>query len=518
VKFWLLIFSALLAFNARAVNDGADVLVVYNSSMAESKDVADHYASMRNVPASQVFGVALPRTEVISRAQYREQLEQPVLKFVEDKKLFTFAHSKLSSATIRYIVLCYGVPLKIAPDPALSEKIDPKIDVLHRNNGAAVDAELATLPSIYKKLSHAGPLGNPTFRATNSAAMNPTTGVIMVARLDGPSAAIARSLVDKAVQAERDGLWGRAYIDMRGITNAGPLAQLDTNFLVAAQAAQRTGFETVVDTNSEPFSTSFPMSQIALFAGWGDENVTGPFTRAKVEFMPGAFAYALHSYDAATLRSTDTHWAGPFLAKGVTATMGAVDEPFADGNPDMAIFFTRWLMLHMTYGEAAYSSLSTVSWQDTVIGDPLYSPFRKAGEQRHKELANRGSKLVEWSHLSVVNINIALDTPLGELIKYLNAEPTTKTSAILSEKLGDMYQAIGKPESSIHEYRQALKLNPSPQQEVRLRLALVNKLIAAGKKTEALAELEEFQKHCRDYPDMAAIDRQISTLKQSSPQ
>ena len=40
------------------------------------------------------------------------------------------------------------------------------------------------------------------------------------------------------------------------------------------------------------------MSQIALYAGWYERNASGPFAQPKVEFMPGAFAYHLHSFSA----------------------------------------------------------------------------------------------------------------------------------------------------------------------------------------------------------------------------
>ncbi len=46
------------------------------------------------------------------------------------------------------------------------------------------------------------------------------------------------------------------------------------------------------------------MSHIAIYAGWYDGDVSGPFAAPKVEFMPGAFAYHLHSFSADTLRST----------------------------------------------------------------------------------------------------------------------------------------------------------------------------------------------------------------------
>ena len=46
--------------------------------------------------------------------------------------------------------------------------------------------------------------------------IKPENGVMMVARLDGPSPEIAMRLVDQAMEAEREGLWGRAYFDSRG--------------------------------------------------------------------------------------------------------------------------------------------------------------------------------------------------------------------------------------------------------------------------------------------------------------
>lgn len=508
------LFSALAA---RAFNDGRDVVVIYNSSMAESKNVAEHYAKMRDVPANQLTGFDLPRFQTISRAQYRDQLQDPLLKFLEKQELFTFKGDKLKEAKIRYFVLCYGVPLRIEADPSIKEKItDPKIQGLLANNGAAVDSELALLPYVHQKLPLFGPLNNPVYRGTNSAYFDPTNGVVMVARLDGPTPEIARSLVDKAITAERDGLWGRAYIDIQGTTNTG-FAEVDTNFLVAAEAAQRSGFDTVLDRSPQTFSAAFPMSQIALYAGLYDANVSGPFTRAKVEFMPGAFAYHLHSYNAADIHSATTHWVGPLLAKGATATMGTVDEPMLGGMPDMSIFFTRWLMLHLSYGEAAYGSLPVLSWQAIVIGDPLYRPFRKPPQQLHEELTKSGSKLVEWSHLKVVDLNLVTGVPIAELIQYLQQEPTTKTSAVLTEKLGDLFQMQGKTADSIAEYRKALNLNPTPQQEVRLRLLIMNKLLALGKTQEVPAELDQFKKHCPDYPELNILDHQVQRAISAPP-
>jgi len=78
----------------------------------------------------------------------------------------------------------------------------------------------------------------------------------MVTRLDGPSAEIARGLVDKAIEAETDGLWGRAYFDLRGVTDPG-YKPGDDWIRAASEICQRLGFETVVDEKPRHFLRSF---------------------------------------------------------------------------------------------------------------------------------------------------------------------------------------------------------------------------------------------------------------------
>src|SRR5205814_2823694 len=139
-----------------------------------------------------------------------------------------------------------------------------------------------------------------------------TKGLLMVTRLDGPSASIARGLVDKAMEAETNGVWGRAYIDSRGLTNGGYKVG-DDWMRQAAQAARQAGYETVLDEKPETFSAGYPMSQIALYLGWYDQQVSGPFTRPTVEFMPGALAYHLYSFSAQTIRASNQGWVAVLL-------------------------------------------------------------------------------------------------------------------------------------------------------------------------------------------------------------
>src|SRR5271165_214530 len=78
----------ITAQDAIAGGRGDEVVVVYNSKLAESKEVADHYAAARGVPAAQVMGFALPTIEAISRPEYTEHLEKPLLAALKKKSLF----------------------------------------------------------------------------------------------------------------------------------------------------------------------------------------------------------------------------------------------------------------------------------------------------------------------------------------------------------------------------------------------------------------------------------------------
>ena len=193
----------------RAENPGDEVVVVYNTRVPESKRVADYYAERRHVPTNQIFGFALSTGDDMSRQEYRNSLERPLADALENRKLWHIASEvypstngqpprvvwQVKESKIRYAVLCYGVPFRITHDPDLKESVTENLRPEMRRNGAAVDSELAFLPCIEQRLPLTGPLNNPFYGATNAASLHPTNGILLVARLDGPSAAIARGQV-----------------------------------------------------------------------------------------------------------------------------------------------------------------------------------------------------------------------------------------------------------------------------------------------------------------------------------
>lgn len=522
--FFLAVLLCFLVLGcASASGPGDEVIVIFNKNLPESKSVADHYAERREIPQSRVWGWDLPTTESMTRSEFEHKLEQPLLKKLRETKLLVYSSDRSArkggtnevpeQAVIRYATLCWGVPLKIASDPRLTEEGMDRIRPELRRNEASVDSELALVPLLRPKLALYGALPNPFYGTTNSAQLTPTNGILMVARLDGPTPEIARGLVDKAMEAERDGLWGRAYFDARGITNGNYLLG-DEWIRGSAQFTRRFGFETVLDDDPATFSPSFPMSQIALYAGWYDGGVSGPFTRAQVEFMPGAFAYHLHSFNAVTIRSAGANWVGPLLAKGVTATLGSVEEPYLEGTPDIRTFLIRWLYFGFSFGEAAYAAQNSLSWQTTVVGDPLYRPFGRKALEIHEDLQRRRSKLIEWSHLKVLNLNLAAGMPSQQIIEYLQNIPETATSAVLLEKMADLYLLKAKFREAADYYRKALDHSPSPQQQVRLMLSLARMFEFEGKEELAYSVYQDFVKTFPDYPDLVGIYRRLSPLSE----
>jgi uncharacterized protein (TIGR03790 family) len=514
--------------------EGPQAVVIYNTRLQESHDLAWYYAAQRGLPTNHVLGLDLPTDEAIGRQEFQDRLQRPLLTWLVNQGLFTIhtdSHtasrnrsgntgSRLIDARVRYLTLCYGVPVRILPEPGLIEANHKKLPEPLRRNEAAIDSELAILPSSISGLSLTGPITNPVYGRTNAHDLHPTNGVLMVGRIDGPDATIARGLIDKAIAAETNGLWGRAYFDLRGATD--PNFQVGERWLeTAANIVRRAGYQTIVDTNPATFSKSFPLSHVAFYAGWYDDHVSGPFTLPSVEFMPGAIAYHLHSFSAVSIRTPNQRWVGPLLAKGATATFGYVAEPYLQFTVDLSSFWPLLVGLAFSFGEATTVAQPVLSWQTTVVGDPLYRPFGRLGPGEHiglrflalhHALLERRSPLLPWSMLQVINFRAALGENPATLINELSTDPNAPASSILQEKLGELLTEQGKLSSAIEAYHRALALPTSPQQRIRLTLTLADLLGIYTHEPQALDLYHSFLKTFPDYPDTADVYRKMLPL------
>lgn len=504
---------------------GDEVVVVYNSQMPGSEAVAEHYAAARRVPSGQVFGLMLSTNEEISRAEFEQTLQMPLLTRLTNSGLWKFGTYRapntdehpgrsiegLVATRIRYLALCYGVPLKIAEAPFRFEKLPMRMAKEFQVNHAAVDSELATLPLIKLGLPIIGPLPNPFRGCTNEAILTPTNGILLVTRLDGPSAGVALQLVDKAMEAETNGLWGRGYFDARGLATNSTYYPGDDWIFSAARTAFALGYETNLDDRPDTFGPEYPLCQVALYAGWYDSDASGPFAAPTVDFMPGAIAYHLHSYSANTLRSLTRNWCGPLIGKGATCTMGCVYEPYLLLTPNIG-FFLEALGNGFTFGEATWAAQGALSWQTTAIGDPLYRPFAGNLLRLHHELELRHHPQADWSTIRLLNLSLNHHAPLPNVASLLERLPETAHSAVLNEQLARLEEELGKPASAIQANRRAVDLADSALLRLRLQLELADRLEHDRQPAAAVTVLRQIVGDNPAYPGRVQIEQRCEKL------
>ncbi len=368
-----LLAVVLLAVPSAAVaaHPEADrTIVVATDTVPEGLEVARHYMKVRGIPEGNLCVLHVPGEETVDRETFERRIRDPLYVFLrrwEGRMAVQLPEGivrfSLEPRRAKYLVPVYGVPVKISGYE--------DVQTMHMSRAAAVDSELALLPGYKHEL--VGPLANPYHGATFAFGPPLDERMVLVSRLDGPTAEIARRLVDDAVWAETHGLKGRAYVDTRGLTE-GKYAAGDATLRAAAAALRRAGLETEVDERPEIWPLAHPMPEAAVYFGWYAEEAAGPMTARDFRFRRGAIAYHLQSFSGADLRDPKRHWVGPLLAKGACATAGAVYEPFLGGTPRIDVLTDR-LLRGFSWGEAAYMAQPQLSWQICFIGDPLYRPF-----------------------------------------------------------------------------------------------------------------------------------------------
>src|SRR5256714_12968692 len=102
-----------------------------------------------------------------------------------------------------------GMPLKIRPAPNYPGD-KPSGPPLGNRNDASVDSEVAALGAFSDQIS--GPLPNPYFQSYKAIAEVDHSAVLLVCRLDAPQVATVRRMITDAVETEKTGARGPAYI------------------------------------------------------------------------------------------------------------------------------------------------------------------------------------------------------------------------------------------------------------------------------------------------------------------
>jgi hypothetical protein len=297
--------------------------------------------------------------------------------------------------------------------------------------------------------------------------------VVKVGRLDGPSYDDARALVDHAIEAERTGLLGRYYIDLGGPAAEGDRWLGQTGRLLAAL-----GFSGDVDHASGALPVSARFDAPVFYFGWYAANLNGPFAADGFRFPPGAIALHIHSYSAATLRSATQGWCGPLVARGVTATLGNVFEPYLQltHRPQLLV---QALASGATLGDAAYYALPVLSWESILIGDPLYRPFAVPAGEQWKQREKLPPALASYAVLRHANL-LRLQGKAAEALQTLRAGWREFPGLALGIALARQLQAANDPAGAARALGFAALLKTFPDAELPLAREAAGLLASNG--------------------------------------
>lgn len=373
-----------------------NTVVLANADDPASVRIARAYQDARGIPDANIVLLPVSEKVAIDRAAFVKTIWNPLRITLLERGLMEGERSgeldlvgreqlepSASSIPIRYLVVCRGVPVKIAEAPELDDtplfpsggsagngdatpvgpqRLPPQL----RKNHASVDSELALL--MHDGLPMTGPLPNPLFKKLPSPR---GTGVVRVSRLDGPTPESVLRMISNTIRAETIGLRGRAYFDLaarKGSYQAG-----DNWISRAADLAAAADFDVTIDTAPAEMGIDARFDSPAIYFGWYAGGITGVFQLPDLAFPPGAIVAHLHSASASNLRNAKTGWVGPLVASGVTATVGNVYEPYLEQTHHFDILL-EGLLQGMNFGDAAYAALPGLSWQTIAVGDPLYEP------------------------------------------------------------------------------------------------------------------------------------------------
>jgi len=474
--------------------EAAATLVIYNHTDPQSQALAKYYAGRRGIPADHLLGIDCSSKEEISRDEFLVDIRSPI------RNAFT-AHGwwrvetgedgqhYVRSASIRFVAVMRGVPLKIQSstrDTALEAHADIQpgtpMALIAGQNEACVDSEIAAMFSLIPET--AGFIPNPYFQQSVPAlTLPPAHTPLLVCRLDGPSDAIVRHMIDAAIATEKTGLWGWAYLDERSILSPGYVVG-DEWLTSAGSAMRRQGIPVIADYASEVLPPGFPMTDAAVYYGWYTQDVAGPFALPGFKFLPGAVAVHIHSYSARTVRDPNAAWAGPLLARGAAATMGNVYEPYLELTVHLDILQDR-LMNGLTLAEAAYTATPGLSWMNVVLGDPLYRPYQSWSALT----PTTGVHPNIWQRYRQIVLDANGD-PLQAIPELTKLAIDAKTSMPL-EALGQAQAAAGQFDTALQTLRDAAKVEHSRLIRFRLALERIEILRRAGRKDDAVEAIKE---------------------------
>ena len=359
----------------------AQTIVVFNPAFEGSEELAKFYAANRHIAADHLVGLVCPTTETITRDEFENTIREPLLRKLNEKKWWVVEKRdvldpngrprgqelQVVKQDIRVIVLMRGMPLRVKRSQDKAELPVTEADE------ASVDSELSALGLLQRPIK--GPLENRYYESTRRFPEHKETrGQFITGRLDAADDDTVKRMIKDTINAEYDGLWGRAVVDFA--LRDGSYLEGEKWLGNCVKLFRETGIPVFADRNKEVIREGWPLPDTILYFGWYADKMSGALASDKFRFKPGAIACHLHSFSAETLRSSDARWCAPMLEHGAAAVLGNVWEPYLSLTTHFDVFTSR-LTEGFTLGEAMWSATPVLSWMNVLVGDPLYRPFMR---------------------------------------------------------------------------------------------------------------------------------------------
>jgi len=348
-------------------------IVLYDPAVTGSFEVAQYYADFRSIPAGALCPVSSSDQTTLAGADFPAWLAT------------VMACADALGEQIHYIVPVWGVPYKVSDrvnDFASGTPVTISLDALLAYGDTALTTTDSPFNPLYQNGNSVTGVYDPWIPFGQFKAAYPSD-YFLVARIDGADAAAAMALVDRTAAAQlladTGALAGTVYVDGRfgephpatdvfGSYEAG-----DWNMAGVQATFEALGtYPVVADWNPEEFGTAPALllcPDALYYAGWYSfGNYNDVFT-----WNVGAIGAHLDSCSACDIRAGGD-WAALALQRGITATFGAVNEPYVAGMPEYDQFFA-YLTSGASFGEAAYESTIVGAWMMVWVGDPLYRPY-----------------------------------------------------------------------------------------------------------------------------------------------
>ncbi|GEM_PF-1171276 len=415
----LLLLAAPLASQTTTPRDPRRVLVVYNADwpdgngdgIGDSKEVADHYARMRGVPASNLLGLKLGK---VDRASFRGSAATQWASFHDNLVTPLKAKLKVLGATkIDTILLCYGVPHRIAaPIRSLALRAVDSLLCVPAQIGTRSGWNFSGYWRRNTYFEHSPTVAPDLGRFDHAKHRYGLDDYYLVTRIDGIHVEAAKDLVDAAVYVERHGAKGGGKVE--GIAYVDSRHGFKTDTWLKGNYPNYPGYYTYQLWSYRMAFGKFLPPKVGLPVKWeysnyeiGEKNSTGkvlaywsdktPAASAPDAFLyggwynfrqyldvwtwlPGSIACDLNSNsirDFHNPKRSSPAFLSEALELGLAAGCGVIAEPYLQGHvrPEVLI---HYIVEGFTFAEAGALADPALFWRGVRIGDPVYAPFDRS--------------------------------------------------------------------------------------------------------------------------------------------